>query len=316
MTKAKATMEINSEKGPSTASSSAAASPHKPYSAREIGELMNSSPLELMNMNIGLLTRWYDCDFIEEILRHIEKELDIKMFMTLIMVKWQRQVDERLHNVCHFDPSAHAYVPYVVNLPEKLNAVYERVIAYRKHKEEERQMEEQWLMMFGCDGQKPAMPTATEVPLNSNSLEHSPASAGPSDNLDDKYSLSDLSEDVRSCILIDDDELYSDFVVTLKGPVKQWINKHNLQDWNVVRFICRLRGIVTRKCSLRIFGKFLEKIGLGNQESNMKQRQDANKDTYLKDYDDPKKKHLFWKLKRDGDAIEQELKPIIERLTA
>ena len=65
-----------------------------------------------------------------------------------------------------------------------------------------------------------------------------------------------------------------------------------------------------------IFGKFLEIIGLGNQESNMKQRQDANKDIYLNDYDDPKKKQNFWKLKKDGDAIEKLLKPIIDKMSA
>ena len=67
---------------------------------------------------------------------------------------------------------------------------------------------------------------------------------------------------------------------------------------------------------MSIFGKFLEKIGLGNQENNMKQRKDANNDTFMKDYDDPYKKKNFCQLKQDGDAIEKELMPIIKKLSA
>jgi hypothetical protein len=128
--------------------------------------------------------------------------------------------------------------------------------------------------------------------------------------------LNDLPLDVQKQILITDDKVYSDFVTTMRGPIKVWIDKRRLQDRNVVRFVCRLRGIVTRKCSLSIFGKLLERIGLGNQENNMKQRQDANKDERLNDYDDPERKQYFWQLKKDGDAVEALLKPIIDQLAA
>ena len=304
MEKFQGTMDFESEKAPNSASSSAAATIHKPYSAQEIGNIMNTKPLELMKLNIGFLTRWYDCEFIEEILRSVEKEPNIQILMTLIVVRWQRQVDERHPKVCRFDPLTRTWKPYVENLQDKLNEVFERVKAYRKHKEEERQMEEQWELMFGGKEQKTSIPAKTIIPVCKN------------DKVEIEYSLNNLPEGVRNHILIEDDKLYSDFVVTLKGPVKQWIDKHNLKDWNVVRFICRLRGLVSRKCSLHIFGKFLEKIGLGNQENNMKQRQDANNDSFLRDYDDSKKKKDFWQLKRDGDAIEKELKPIIKQLSA
>lgn len=313
MEKRKGTMEIESEKTPNPASSSAAAPIHKPYSAQEIGDIMNTKPLDLMKMDIGYLTRWYDCEFIEEILRYIEKEPDIEMLMTLIVVKWQRQVDERHPKVCHYNPSSRSWVPYVENLQDKLNIVFERVKSYRKHKEEERQMEERWKLLFGGKDLDIA-PQQSITPTN----QLSTGSSHTENQLDTKikYRLEDLPNDVRNHILIEEDQLYSDFVVTLKGPVHKWISKHHLKDWNVVRFICRLRGIVTRKCSLHIFGKFLDKIGLGNQESNMKQRKDANNDAFMRDYDDPHKKQNFWQLKRDGDAIEKELKPIIEKLSA
>jgi hypothetical protein len=314
MEKIKGTMEIESENAPNSASSSAAAPIHKPYSAQEIGDIMNTKPLELMKMDIGYLTRWYDCEFIEEILRYVEEEPNIEILMTLFVVRWQRQVDERHPKVCHYDPLSHSWVPYVENLQDKLNDVLERVKTYRKHKEEERQMEERWKLLFGVQELDNA-PQQSITPAYQFSKIESPHPELPP-QIETEYRLNDLPDEIKSQILIEDDQLYSDFVVTLKGPVHKWISKHHLKDWNVVRFICRLRGIVTRKCSLRIFGKFLEKIGLGNQENNMKQRKDANNDTFLKDYDDPYKKRNFWQLKRDGDAIEKELKPIIERLSA
>jgi hypothetical protein len=316
MGKFQGAMDFESEKAPNSASSSAAAPIHKPYSAQEIGNIMNTKPLELMKMNIGFMTRWYDCEFIEEILRYVEEEPNIQILMTLIAVKWQRQVDERHPKVCRFDPLTRTWKPYVENLRDKLNEVFERVKAYRKHKEEERQMEEQWELMFGGKEQKTIIPIKTDIPSFKNDKGWDSTQVKSQPNTDIEYWLNDLPIDVRNHIRIEDDKLYSDFVVILKGPVKQWIGKHNLKDWNVVRFICRLRGIVSTKCSLHIFGKFLEKIGLGNQESNMKQRKDANKDSVLNDYDDPKKKQYFIQLKRDGDAIEKELKPIIEQLSA
>lgn len=314
MEKIKGTMEIKSEKTPNPASSSAAAPIHKPYSAQEIGDIMNTKPLDLMKMDIGYLTRWYDCEFIEEILRHIEKEPNIEILMTLIVVKWQRQVDDRHPKVCHFDPSTRSWVPYVDNLQDKLNDVFERVKSYRKHKEDERQTEERWKLLFGMQKQDKAPHQSITPAYQLSKAESHYPELPPQTETD--YRLDDLPDDVKSQILIEDDQLYSDFVMILKDPVHKWINEHNLKDWNVVRFICRLRGIVTRKCSMSIFGKFLEKIGLGNQENNMKQRKDANNDTFMKDYDDPYKKKYFWQLKRDGDAIEKELMPIIKKLSA
>lgn len=289
-------MELYSEKAQTSTSSSAAATIQKLYSAQELAVLMNTKPLELMDLDIGYQTRWYDCEFIESMLRYIELEPNIEILMSLIIVRWRRQVDEHQPKVSYYDVKSRSWLPYVENLPEKLNVVLEKVKAYRKHKEEERQMEERWRLMFENGVEAPPLHIEVQV--------------------DTDYRLDDLPNDVRNQILIDDDILYSDFVKTLKGPVKIWIDKHNLKDWNVVRFICRLRGIVARKCSLKIFGKLLEKIGLGNQENNMKQRQDANNDNFLKDYDDKRKKQNFWQLKRDGEAIEKELKPIIDKLSA
>lgn len=314
MEKAQGTMELKSEKAPNQTGSSAAATFHKLYSAQELGELMNTRPLELTKMDIGFQTRWYNCEFIEEIFRHINKEPDIQMLMTLIVVRWRRQVDDRISKVSYYDPSTHSWKPYVNNLPEKLDAVFQRVKAYRKHKEEEKQMEEKWNLLFGSNEHETI--TSTKAILPKDIIINNTESSVDDSETNNDHKLDELPDEIKNQILIENNKLYTDFVVTMKGPVKQWIDKHNLKDWNVVRFICRLRGIVAQKCSLRTFGKILEIIGLGNQENNMKQRKDANNDCFLKDYDDPKKKQNFWQLKRDGDAIEKILKPIIDQLSA
>ena len=80
-----------------------------------------------------------------------------------------------------------------------------------------------------------------------------------------------------------------------------------------VRFVCRIRGIVARHCSLSIFGSFLEHIGLGNQENNMKQRQDANDKNAIIAYDDPHNTNSkFFFLKKDGKVIEDLLADVID----
>ena len=131
------------------------------------------------------------------------------------------------------------------------------------------------------------------------------------------YHLNDLPLDVQKQILITDDMVYSDFVTTMCGPVKDWIAERRLQDWNVVRFICRLRGIVTRKCSLSIFGRLLERIGLGNQENNMKQRSDANDKNALVVYDDLTNRNAkYYYLRKDGKEVEELLSDIIKAVAA
>ena len=79
MEKAQGTMELKSEKAPNQTGSSAAATFHKLYSAQELGELMNTRPLELTKMDIGFQTRWYNCEFIEELFHYIKKEPNIQI---------------------------------------------------------------------------------------------------------------------------------------------------------------------------------------------------------------------------------------------
>lgn len=279
----------------------------------KLADILNHDIMKLKLMEIAKITHYYDCFFIEEVLNKVESLSDIDRFIGIIKTHWELDVYDHRDMVTKYDPSTREYVPYVPDLKTKLDSIRDKI----SHKRELKQkLDKQW-EEWEVEHQSPA--TKTEVP---QFLSTSPAiqfesciNTKDSDiDIDIEYKMDNLPEDVKNQILISNDQLYSEFVTTMQGPMKQWIDKHRLQDWNVVRFICRLRGIVTRKCSMNLFGKFLESIGLGNQESNMKQRKDANNDTYMKDYDDPNKKKYFWKLKSDGDAVEKILEPIITKM--
>ena len=63
---------------------------------------------------------------------------------------------------------------------------------------------------------------------------------------------------------------------------------------------------------MKIFGKLLEHIGLGNQENNMKQRKDANDKSALIAYDDPKNNNKqYYYLRKDGKEVEELLADVI-----
>lgn len=196
----------------------------------------------------------------------------------------------------------------ILSLKTKVDAIAEKIRQKRELELSLKKQLEEW------NGVRHKKSSTTQIVIPSEISQTSQPSFSTDESV--MYHLDDLPKDVQKQILITDDKVYSDFVTTMCGPVKDWIDKHYKQDWNVVRFVCRLRGIVTRKCSLSIFGRLLERIGLGNQENNMKQRKDANKDERLKDYDNPERKQYFWQLKKDGDEVESLLKPIIEQLAA
>ena len=68
---------------------------------------------------------------------------------------------------------------------------------------------------------------------------------------------------------------------------------------------------------MAIFGKLIEKIGLCNQENNMKQRKDANDSNAMIAYDDPSNRNAkFWRLKKDGKEIEKLLETVIKKMAA
>jgi hypothetical protein len=282
--------------------------------------MMNTHPDQLFNVDIAQCTDWYrNDDFMEEIFTYVKDERMMEQLKRFILLIQERQTCTEHHpKVCYRVTDERKYVPYVQDLKEKLDAIRGRVLHKREIDANLAEMKRMWSKSECSFTDSASEFTETETLfLPTNQLDatttHPHIFSNKSDDTSPQYHLTDLSLDVRNNILISDDKLYSDFVETLLGPVKDWIDKHRKQDWNVVRFFCRLRGIITRKCSLNIFGKFLDEIGLGNQENNMKQRKDANDNYALAHYDELKKNdRRYYSLIKDMEIMEDLLGELIK----
>ncbi len=279
-----------------------------PFDSTRLADTINhdlkSIPLDQMCM----ATHNYDIMFIENVLNAIELQADIDNFAKVLKLCWKIDVADNRLEVVRLNTETKLYEPYHPQFENKVDAIVEKIRQKRELMLSLKEQMKEWGVI------RHEIPSTTQPIIASEITQTSQPTFSYEES--QMYHVDDLPIEVKKQILINDDKVYSDFVTTMRGPVKGWIDKRRLQDWNVVRFICRLRGIVTRKCSLSIFGKLLERIGLGNQENNMKQRKDANKDERLNDYDNPERKQYFWQLKKDGDAVEALLKPIIDQLAA
>ena len=278
------------------------------FDSAQLADTINNNIENIPIDYMCLATHNYDIMFIEKVLNAIELQADIDYFAGILKTCWKIDVANNRMEVVRLNTETKLYEPYNPQFENKVDAIVEKIRQKRELELSLNKQLEEW------NGIRHKKSSTTQINIPSEISQ----TIQPAFSTDESimFHLDDLPVDVQNQILITDDKVYSDFVITMCGPVKCWIDKHYKQDWNVVRFVCRLRGIVTRKCSLSIFGKLLEKIGLGNQENNMKQRKDANKDERLNDYDDPKRKQYFWQLKKDGDEVEALLKPIIDQLAA
>jgi len=279
------------------------------FDSAQLADTINNDIENIPIAHLCLATHNYDIMFIEKVLNAIELQADIDRFAAILKTRWKIDVSDNRIEVVRLNTETQLYEPYNPQFESKVDAIVEKI---RQKRELElslkRQLEEWNEVRHGM------LSTTTQTIVPSEISQTSQPTFSTDESI--IYHFDDLPSDVQKQMLITDDKVYSDFVTTMCGPVKKWIDDHHKQDWNVVRFVCRLRGIVTRKCSISIFGKLLERIGLGNQENNMKQRKDANNDERLNDYDNPKRKQYFWQLKKDGDDVEALLKPIIDQLAA
>ncbi len=278
------------------------------FDSEQLADTINHDIKKMPIAQMCLVTHNYDILFIEKVLDAIELQADIDRFAGILKICWKIDVANNRMEVVRLNTETKLYEPYHPQFENKVDAIVEKIRQKRELEQSLKKQLEEWNDIRHETASTTQTIITSDISLTSQLTFTTDESV--------EYHLEDLPEDVQRQILITDDKVYSDFVITMCGPVKSWIDKHRKQDWNVVRFICRLRGVVTRKSSLSIFGRLLEGIGLGNQESNMKQRQDANNDERLKDYDDPKRKQYFWQLKKDGDEVEALLRPIIDQLAA
>ena len=214
--------------------SSAAATTNTRYSAKELGEIMNTHAEELFNVDIAACTDWYrNDDFMEEMMSYVVEEENINNLIEFIRIMQEFQTTSQHHpKVCYRVPDERKYVPYVEDLNEKLCAMRVRVLHAREIEARLEEMKKRWSTTTTCQSSLVAHPAK---PLLFEKSETQPPSY-TDDSTDNtiEYHLADLPQDVRNQTLIDEDEKYSLFVNDLRGPVLAWIEKRRKQDWNVV----------------------------------------------------------------------------------
>ena len=266
---------------------------------------IKSIPIDTM----CIATHNYDVMFIESVMNAIEFQADIDRFAGIIKTCWKIDVAHNRQEVVRLNTKTYIYEPYNPHFEDLVDAIVEKIRQTREWELSLKKQVEEW--------DRVQQEYLSHASATNNSSETSQTTQ-PIFTTDETvlYHIDDLPEDVKDQLLIDNDKIYSDFVTTMCGPVKGWIDKRRLQDWNVVRFICRLRGIVARKCSMAIFGMLLEKIGLGNQENNMKQRTDANDKNALIAYDDHEYNPHYYLLRKEGKEVEEILEEIIKAVAA
>ena len=150
---------------------------------------------------------------------NIRSEADINKTIDLITQAQELQTNMTHHpNVCYRYDKYEEYIPRVTNLKEKLYGIRDRVLKSRETLESRQKLMSEWI----SNSTAPAHNSATDSQtVNTNEIVE-PSTA--------EYRLADLPENVRNQILIDDDKRYNEFISILQGPIKEWINKHRLQD--------------------------------------------------------------------------------------
>ena len=280
------------------------------FDSARLADTVNHDIENIPIANMCLATHNYDIMFIEDVLNAIELQADIDRFAGILRTCWKIDVANNRIEVVKLNIKTKIYEPYHPQFEIQVDAIVEKIRHKRELEQSLKKQVEEWNYL------RNETSSTTQTIISSEISQTSLPNFSTEESV--LYHLDDLPEEVKNQILITDDKVYSDFVTTMCGPVKGWIDKRRLQDWNVVRFICRLRGIVTRKCSLSIFGKLLERIGLGNQENNMKQRSDANDKNALEAYDEvtASNKQKYYRLRKDGKEVEKLLSDVIKAVAA
>ena len=279
------------------------------FDSARLADTVNHDIENIPIANMCLATHNYDIMFIEKVLNAIELQADIDYFAGILKTCWKIDVANNRIEVVKLNIKTKIYEPYHPQFEIQVDAIVEKIRHKRELEQSLKKQVEEWNYL------RNETLSTTQIVIPSEISQTSQPAFSTDESI--MFHLDDLPVDVQKHMLITDDKLYSDFVTTMCGPVKDWIAERRLQDWNVVRFICRMRGIVTRKCSLSIFGKLLEWIGLGNQENNMKQRSDANDKNALVVYDDLTNRNAkYYYLRKDGKEVEELLSDIIKAVAA
>lgn len=277
----------------------------------KLAEIINQEPAAISTINMAALTDYYNLDVIERVLRQVLPErLDIAI--SLIVSRWEIDVCDCVEKVVMYDPQRRTYIPYIEDLPAKLEEMKQRII-HRRQLEQDLQKEQEALVALHNRTQTNVLPASvvcsTDAPQYSNQDNNGEVQV--------KYHLADLPVDVQKMVCLDD-ETYHIFHKILREEIMPLIKSNKKKYANLVRFICNLRRITNRFSDMPQWVELYKNIipEVMPILNSMKQRQDANNKKNYKYYDDPIKckSNDCWELHRDGAEIEEILKPVIDRL--
>ena len=276
--------------------------------SEKLADTINHDIMKLRLMEIAEVTHFYDCHFLEDVLKKIELISDIDRFIGIVKTHWEIDVYDRRELVVRYDPTIRDYVPYVPDLPQKLDLIREKIAHLR---ELNLKLDKQW-DEWEVEHQTPS--TKTDAPR----FQSSSSSNGI--QFDGDLKIEDLDTSVQSILNITNDEDFAEFVDICRYKIWPWLNPQKpkkcrpKKDTNVVRFAFRYYGIVDKDCSVRNFvllfnaivpeAELIDDTVSSREDANMKSR-DFRKYDGLPNYDP---------LKKDTEQLHKMLQPIINKI--
>ncbi len=281
-----------------------------------LAEIINQEPAALSTACISALTDCYNLEVLERVLRQVLPErLDVAI--SIIVKRWEIDVDDHVARVVRYDVVRRTFVPYTEDLPAKLSDVKQRILR-RRQLEQDILLEQQKLLQMhsGSITQTQNTPEPADVKNHTEAPQFAESNDDPP--AEPEYHMADLTNELKSLFTFNDDVTYS-LLVKCMHNVREWIDLHNKQDWNVVRFVLVLRMILAKKkATMEHFYQFVQHIfpGISSSWNTLKHRDDANKEENYERYDDPIK--CKWqsckKLKEDGSEVEDYFEPVITHI--
>ena len=268
-------------------------------------ELIDCYSNNLSSLNMAAATQNYQPELIERELMKIQDVEKAKKVVKIILAIWDLDIIAQRDGVVKYDPESSGYVPYITDLPERLQQIINRMILRQQREDELAALARSW---------QENSTSSPQFQDDNKVITAPPCHAGEEAENEEEpeYHMADLPEEEFKHVLLKNDRQYSCLVHDLCGPVKKWVDEHNLMDWNVVRFTLAKHYIIARKTSVRVFNNIISHI-IPNYNGNheiIKKRQDANHknwETYEDDY-------KYWKLKKDVKKVEECLANTIEML--
>ena len=303
--------------------SSAAISYEHTYSALELGEMMNQKPLDLLKLDIGYQTRWFDCEYIEEILSFVRMEADMKMLMALIVQDWLKKIAEHHPHVAYRNPKTKEYVPHVGELNIKLDAICKRLLAEREQIEHADLFRKQFMEQYSGSNLSAVLKDAT--PKVKTAAKPYKVNQKSGSNNDYHVEISSLPESIRNKILVSQ-KVFDVFVNQLNIDIWNTILTNKQKYCDPLRFLCIKHDIFAHNMEREDFDAFLHIVihVLKNEPTLMSSigRSKLTSSQMIKRslacYDSPVKEHReeVWQLIEDCKPLEEGLQPVYDAMEA